>query len=154
RAGFSDEEGEAGQASSLRGLKSLEVWIPVSGIGSLEKFTFDISSSGTGPKDFLLSYSVDGGANYHVLKEGNQFEKMSDQARNHFELDISSYEHFLNADVIKFKFEMLAGERPVNSDDEEVGYNETAGVVRMDNIRLSGVYNGEPEEEVDRSMPS
>src|SRR5690606_26909624 len=69
RAGFSDEEDEAGQALSLRGLKSLEVSIPVSGIGSLEKFTFDISSSGTGPKDFLLSYSVDGGANYHVLKE-------------------------------------------------------------------------------------
>lgn len=148
-AGFSGEGYDAGQAISFRGLKSLELSIPVSGVESFEEFAFDVSSSNTGPKDFSLSYSIDGGVSYEVLEGENQFENMGEQSRNEYSFDISNFSEFIGVEVLKLKFEFLSGDR-----EEDHNYNENSGTLRMDNIRLSGVYNGEPEEEIDPSMPS
>ncbi|PPL01405.1 hypothetical protein [Parapedobacter indicus] len=147
--GFASDVYEAGDALSMKGVKTVEMNLPVVGISSFADFSFDISSSNTGPKDFLLSYSIDGGDSYEVLAENNQFEKMGAQARNEYTFDISVFPQFIGVDVLKLKFDFLAGNR-----DDDNDYNESAGVVKLDNIRLSGVYNGEVVTETDPSMPS
>ncbi|WP_257666239.1 hypothetical protein [Parapedobacter tibetensis] len=137
-AGFAFGPFAAGQAMSLRGASSMEVSLPLTGVPALESFAFDISSSDTGPKDFLLSYSTDGGTTYEALSATNQFENMGSQSRNTYSVDLSGFSEMVGAAVLKLKFEFLAGNR-----DEASDYNPTQGTVRFDNIRLSGVYNAE-----------
>lgn len=153
-SGFSGDGYEAGQMMSLRGAKSLVISIPIGGVESIGQLAFDISSSDTGPKDFSLAYSIDGGVNYEVLSTSNQFINMRAQSRNTYEVDLSTYAEFIGVDELMIKFEMLAGDRPLNSADEEIGYNENSGTVRFDNIRFSGVYIGEAAGEGDPLMPS
>jgi hypothetical protein len=152
-AGFSGDGYEAGQSMSLRGAKSLVISIPIKGAESIGQFAFDISSSDTGPKDFSLAYSIDGGMNYNMLSAANQFTNRSAQSRNVYEIDLSTYAEFIGIDVLMIKFEMSAGERPLNSAGEEIGYNQNSGTVRFDNVRFSGIYNAEETEGGDPSMP-
>lgn len=147
--GFTFDPYEAGDALSITGAETFEITLPVNGISSFADFSFDISSSNTGAKDFLLSYSIDGGDSYDVLAEDNQFEKMGAQARNEYTFDITVFPQFIGVEVLKLKFDFLPGDREGASD-----YNENTGVVRLDNLRISGIYNGEPKEEIDLSMPS
>lgn len=149
--GFKLEPYEAGQAMSLRGASILEISLPLSEVESLTYFEFDISSSNTGPKDFRLSYSIDGGNTYETLSGSNQFEKLGEQSRNSFRFDVSDSLQFIGIDFLKIKFDFLAGDRPLRPGDEGDDplpweYNESTGPVRLDNIRLSGVYNGEASD--------
>ncbi len=148
-SGFSGDGYDAGQSMSLTAVKSLIITLAMEGVESLGNLAFDISSSDTGPKDFLLSYSIDGGLSYEVLKEGNQFENMGPQSRNSYDIDVSIYPQFIGVKTVRLKLDFLPGSRDGAGD-----YKESSGAVRFDNIRLSGVYNGEGEEETDLSMPS
>jgi len=148
-SGFSLDPYEAGDALSITGAETVEITLPVKGISSFADFSFDMSSSNTGPKDFLLSYSIDGGSSYEVLADNNQFDKMGAQARNGYSFDISIFPQFIGIEVLKLKVDFLPGNREGAGD-----YNESTGVVRLDNIRLSGIYNGAPEAETSLSMPS
>lgn len=127
---------DGGQAFSLRGGKTVELELPLQGVESLSEFAFDISSSGTGPKAFSLSYSADGGTTYLPVVENQQFDDMGDQKRNPYQFDLSGISGGLTTGLL-LKFDFLPGNR------EGAGeHNESQGTVRLDNIRLSGVYRG------------
>ncbi|MBK1438715.1 hypothetical protein JHJ32_01820 [Parapedobacter sp. ISTM3] len=136
-SGFALAPFEAGQAWSIRGPQMAEISLPLYGVESLTAFAFDISSSNTGPKDFILTYSIDGGTSYETLSPTNQFENMGAQVRNSYSFDLGTLSDFTG--VLKIRMEFLPGDR------EGAGnYNENTGVVKLDNIRIAGVYNGEP----------
>lgn len=136
---FAVEPYPGGKAFSLRGGRNVTLKLPLQGVESLSEFAFDISSSDTGPKAFSLSYSFDGGETYVPFVENRQFANMEEQKRNPYQFDFSSIWDGLTT-VLNLKFDFLAGDRDTISD-----YNETQGTVRLDNIRLSGVYNAEVE---------
>ncbi|MFC3198682.1 hypothetical protein ACFOET_13735 [Parapedobacter deserti] len=139
-AGFGLSPFPAGRALRLVGARSITVSLPMGAIESLTNFEFDVSSSNTGPKDFILSYSADGGATYEILSLTNQFENMGSQSRNRYMFDVSGLLESSANNSLKLKFEFLSGDRAGAGD-----YNENAGVVLLDNIRLSGVFNTEVE---------
>lgn len=139
---------EAGQAISLKGLTSLEITMPLQNVEAVTDLAFDVSSSGTGPKDFQLSYSVDGGNTYEILSGSNQFENMNNQSRNRYEFPIESSLHFDGIADIRFLFQFLPGNRDGAND-----YKESTGVVKLDNIRLTGVYNTDTES-ITSDMPA
>lgn len=124
-----------GKAFSLRGGQMVELELPMRGVKSISEFAFDISSSGTGPKAFSLFYSVDGGTTYSPLVESKQFDDMGDQRRNPYQFDLAEVSAELTDNLV-LKFDFFAGDRGGAGD-----YNESQGTVRLDNIRLSGVYN-------------
>lgn len=136
--GFAEEPYEAGQALSVRGVSTLTFALPMNGVESLTTLAFDISSSNTGPKDFSLHYSIDGGTTYELIGDNNQFENMGAQSRNRYEFDVSDSVQFIDIDVLHLKFEFLSGDRGGAGE-----YNPTTGVVKLDNVRLAGVYSGE-----------
>ncbi len=145
-AGIPTESFAAGRALSVKGAKSLVISFPVTAVESLADLSFDIKSSDTGPKDFSISYSIDGGTTYNMLKASNQFEKTKGSQWNQYVFDISDLS---DVDVLQLKLNFLEGNR---GDGGE--YNESSGAVHLDNIRISGIYNGKPEAEIDPSMPS
>src|SRR5690606_31203808 len=132
-SGFGLAPVEAGKALSITGAQSVEINLPMLGIESVSTFDFDVSSSATGPKDFSLSFSVDAGATYEVLSATNPFGVTS---RARYSFDLSEYPKGLENATLKLKFEFLPGDRGEGSD-----YNQNTGAVKLDNIRLSGVYN-------------
>lgn len=136
-----------GKAFSLRGGQTVKLELPMPDVESLSEFAFDISSSNTGPKAFSLFYSVDGGESYVAVTENQQFDDMGDQRRNPYQFDLAGVLGELTMGVT-LKFDFLAGNREGVS-----GYNETQGTVRLDNIRLSGVYNADVES-INPDMPS
>src|SRR5690606_33843278 len=142
--GFGLDPIEAGKALSLRGVKFVEIDLPMAGIESVSTFDFDISSSATGPKDFSLSYSIDGGATFEVLSAVNPFGATS---RDRYSFDLNGLLQVPGVEVLTLKFEFLPGERGGGSD-----YNENTGTVEFDNVRLSGVYNLETEDPMEPSM--
>ncbi|MGV3761108.1 hypothetical protein [Parapedobacter sp.] len=131
--GFGLDPIEAGKALNIKGVQSMEIDLPMANIESVTTFDLDISSSATGPKDFSLSFSVDGGATFEMLGATNPFGATS---RDRYSFDLSGYPQVLGAVTLRLKFEFLPGDRGDGSD-----YNEATGTVRFDNIRLSGVYN-------------
>lgn len=135
-AGFGLAPIEAGKALSITGAQSVEINLPMQGIESVTTFGFDITSSSTGPKDFSLSYSTDGGDTYEVLSATNPFGVSS---RDRFSFDLSAYPEFIGMEALILKFEFLPGDRGEGSE-----YNENTGTLKLDNIRLSGVYNSGP----------
>lgn len=137
-AGFGLAPVEAGRALNITGAQSVVVSLPMHAIESLTSFDFDISSSSTGPKDFSLSYSVDDGITYEVLSETNQFENMGPSSRNRYAFDMSVFPEFIGISAVKLKLSFLAGDRGEGGE-----YNENTGTLKLDNIRLSGVYNAE-----------
>lgn len=112
----------------------MEINLPMRGLESVSTFALDISSSATGPKDFSLSFSIDDGTTFEVLSATNPFGATS---RDRYSFDLSGYPQFVGAATLRLKFEFLPGDRGEGSD-----YNENTGTVKLDNIRLSGVYNG------------
>src|SRR5690606_23503582 len=134
-AGFGLAPIEPGKALNIKGAQSLEINLPMANIESVTTFDFDITSSGTGPKDFSLSFSVDDGATFEVVSAANPFGTTS---RDRYSFDLSVYPHVLGAATLKLRFEFFPGDR-----GEGVGYDEARGTVKLDNIRLSGVYNAE-----------
>src|SRR5690606_38795725 len=143
-SGFGLAPVEAGKALSITGAQSVEINLPMLGIESVSTFDFDISSSATGPKDFSLSYSIDGGATFEVLSAVNPFGATS---RDRYSFDLNGLLQVPGVEVLTLKFEFLPGERGGGSD-----YNENTGTVEFDNVRLSGVYNLETEDPMEPSM--
>ncbi len=135
--GFPSESYEAGRALSIRGVEHVVIRFPLEGVSSLETFAFDVSSSNTGPKDFIISYSLDGGETYHVLGAENQFGNMGNQVRNPFAFGLEDVPQPIHSEWLSIKLEFLPGNREGAGD-----YNENTGVVRLDNIRLLGIYGG------------
>lgn len=134
-AGFALDPFPAGQAMSIRGVTEIEIHMPIKGVSQITAFEFDISSSGTGPKDFSITYAVNGGTDFAELSANNPFEKMGDQARNPYRFGLEDITNLTDNESITIKIKLLANNQ---------NYNPSSGVVRLDNIRLSGLYNGEP----------
>src|SRR5690606_37794187 len=63
-------------------------------------------------------------------------DDLGDQKRNSYLYDLAAISYEVTTGL-RLKFEFFAGNR--EGADE---YNESQGTVRLDNIRLSGVYNG------------
>ncbi|WP_157278739.1 hypothetical protein [Olivibacter sitiensis] len=147
-AGFALAPYEAGWALSITGVRWIEVSLPIKDVTSLTSIAFDVSSSGTGPKDFSISYSVDDGLTYEMLSATNQFANMGAQARNSYSFDLSTLSQLMDQKLLRMKLEFSAGDREGAGD-----YNANSGVIRLDNIRLTGVYDGESGGE-DISEPS
>src|SRR5690606_16996602 len=66
--GWMYEDYGAGRALSLKGLKNLIFEMPLTNISAVHELSFDVSSSGTGPKGFSLLFSQNG-VDYTMLKE-------------------------------------------------------------------------------------
>jgi len=131
----------AGKCLSLKGVQNILIRLPLAGIEQLTKLEFDAGSSGTGPKNFKISYSNDNGITYVVLSEDNPFEKLD--GRNAYEYDLSQLSDIDFNNPLFFKIEPFEGER-----GDAGAYNPNTGTFKMDNIRLSGTASnnntGEP----------
>jgi len=121
----------AGKCLSLKGAQNILIHLPLADIEQLMKLEFDAGSSGTGPKNFKISYSTDDGATYATLVEDNQFTKID--GRNSYEYDLSQLSDMDFNKTLIFKIEPFEGER-----GDAGAYNPTTGTFKMDNIRLSG----------------
>ena len=129
---------EAGRALKITGASSLTVSLPLIAIENLTDLSFDIKSSDTGPKDFSLLYSIDGGRTFEEWSVSNQFEKMGSTQWNEYTFEVGDFPEFVEGEVLQFKLIFLPGDREGGKE-----YSESGGVVHLDNIRLSGVYNAE-----------
>ncbi|WP_437919128.1 hypothetical protein [Sphingobacterium sp. LRF_L2] len=122
-----------GQALSIKGVQELIIKIPLTQVSTVSSLGFDISSSGTGPKSFALSYSQDG-VNYTSISDDNQFSNTNTaQAKNTFTFQLGA----LGIDLAKNLYVKLipkAGER-----GESSAFNEATGIMRLDNLRLIGM---------------
>lgn len=136
--GFAFDPYEAGRALSITGARAVEIAMPLTDIRTIGRFEFDVSSSNTGAKDFSLSYSIDGGNTYSVYTASNQFERMGAQARNTYSFDFSDVIGLSDNSEFNIKLEFVAGDREGASP-----YNANTGVIRLDNMRLSGIYDPE-----------
>ncbi|KGE15036.1 hypothetical protein [Sphingobacterium deserti] len=123
----------AGFGLTISGATEIVLKMPLSGVAQVQSFGLDISSSGTGPKAFSLSYSQDG-RNYTVLSEDNQFSNTNTaHARSTFVFPLESLHLDLRRNLF-LKLVPKAGFRGEASD-----YREATSVVKLDNIRLTGV---------------
>jgi len=146
--GIAGDSFVAGRALRITGAQSLVIRLPMTSIETLTDLAFDIKSSDTGPKDFSLAYSLDGGITYEVLSASNQFEKTKDSQWNRYVFDVSGFSDFIGIEVVQFRLDFLPGNRGEGGE-----YNESSGIVHLDNIRLSGVFNAEVEP-VDPLVPN
>lgn len=140
-AGFGLSPYPAGKALSLRGLQALVITMPLSGVTQITTLAFDVASSGTGPKNFRIHWSTDGGTTYRPLSEDNQFSNTRDNARNGYEFDLSQL-GAVQAAFLTIKIEPFEGERGEAND-----YDQNRGTFKLDNFRLSGIYNAEQAAE-------
>lgn len=122
----------AGKALSMTGARTFVVQIPMQHIQKLTSFGFDIGSTSTGPKDFEISYSWDGG-NYELIEAINQFSSGATNAKNSFTYDLRNLEDY--EDMLWIKLDFKAGDRSGAG-----SYSPTSGVFRIDNIHLKGMY--------------
>ncbi|WP_134089597.1 hypothetical protein [Olivibacter sp. XZL3] len=140
-AGFGLSPYPAGKALSLRGLQALVITMPLSGVSQITTLAFDVASSGTGPKNFRIYSSTDDGTTYRPLSEDNQFSNTKDNTRNSYEFDLSQL-GAVQAERLTIKIEPFEGERGEAND-----YDQNRGTFKLDNFRLSGLYNAEHAEE-------
>ncbi|MBD1424535.1 hypothetical protein [Sphingobacterium arenae] len=131
--GWAYEDHTAGRALSLKGLKELIFKMPLTNVLALHELAFDVSSSGTGPKSFSLSFSQNGD-DYTALQENNQFTNTNTpQAKNTFTFALAEQSLDFSRDLY-IKLTPKAGNRGSAGD-----YNEVTGIMRVDNFRLSGI---------------
>src|SRR5690606_34706909 len=78
---------EAGKALSFQGAGEMIFEMLIKGVQQITNLGFDIGSSGKGPKDFELYYSIDG-ETYAVRQQVNQFESATANAKNSFIYDL------------------------------------------------------------------
>lgn len=143
--GFSYDSFPAGKAYNIAALDALWFEIPVQHVEQLVSFAFDVSSSNTGPKDFIFYVSVNDG-DYTVLSANNQFIDTKANGKNSYVYDLTQLQFSEKSQKISFKIEAQEGER-----GEGAGYNEKSGTFKIDNVRLSGVYSGQQNEPEIRS---
>lgn len=131
--GWSFESYAAGQALSITGASEITVKLPLSGVTSVTALGFDIGSSGTGAKNFTLSYSQDG-QRFTVLSDDNQFTNTNTaQAKNSFIFQLTSLSLDYTQDLY-IRLIPTAGSRGTAGE-----YRESTGVLKMDNLRLMGL---------------
>lgn len=132
--GWAFDDYPAGSALSIRGLSELLIRLPIRRATALQDFGFDISSSGTGPKDFTIEYSFDQ-TNWAMKSDRNQFANTNPNGypKNSFLFDFSELP-VENRDFLYVRISMRAGERGSSGN-----FNPTQGVTKIDNIRLTGV---------------
>ncbi|MCL6523443.1 MAG: hypothetical protein K6T34_02170 [Thermoflavifilum sp.] len=133
--GFATDSFPAGLALSIRGLQEIIFQMPLQGVSTLSQLGFDISSSNTGPKDFYLMYSTDGGNTYDTLSASNPFTNRSNQARNSFSFALEGLT-IHPSETLYIKIVPLPGDRSGISD-----YNASMGVTRIDNFYLIGTVD-------------
>ncbi|WP_345230484.1 hypothetical protein [Olivibacter ginsenosidimutans] len=122
----------AGKCLSLKGAKTILIKMPLADVEQLTTFAFDAGSSDTGPKNFKLSYSTDNGEHFTSLSDDNPMPI----DRNRYSFDLSMINsNFYTADFL-IKIEPFEGDR-----GDGKPYNEATGTVKIDNVRLSGIYN-------------
>src|SRR5690606_37904208 len=146
--GFALDPFEAGRALSIRGPKSLVINLPLGSVKSLGDLSFDIKSSDTGPKDFAVSYSADGGNTFTIIRANNQFEHTGSAQRNQYTFSMGSFFEAEETASLQLKLDFREGDRGLGG-----AYSEVRGTVHLDNIRLSGVYDSESAEEGGPSVP-
>lgn len=132
-SGWASNGYPAGKAMAVVGVDRFIINLPLSGARKISSFGFDISSSGTGPKSFAVYYSqnVD---NYKLLVDENQFSNITGSyPKNSFiyYLDTLALDYTL---PLYIKLVPKAGDRGNGS-----GYNPQTGVIRLDNIFLTGL---------------
>jgi len=123
----------AGQSFSTRGTQSIIINMPLTDVLQITKLAFDVGSSATGPKNFRLSFSSDGGETFQSISEDNQLTKSD---RNTYEFDLSTIDPVNYTENFLIKIEPFAGDRGDGSE-----YDENRGTFKIDNFRLSGLYN-------------
>ncbi|QNL51295.1 hypothetical protein H8S90_06890 [Olivibacter sp. SDN3] len=136
--GYGNDQFPAGYCLSTRGTQSLLFAMPLNEVSELSSLALDVGSSNTGPKNFGIYYSVDGGNEFTLISDDNQFTNMNAQARNQFTFDLSELTDALDEPDFLIKIEPFAGDRGSAGE-----YNDKTGTFRVDNFRLSGVFDGE-----------
>ena len=126
----------AGKAMTIVGLENLVFHFPLTGIQKIRSFGFDISSFGAGPNSFDLYYAQEVDT-YKPLVSDNQFTSLTGTyPKNSFIYYIDT----LRLDYqlpLYIKLVPKAGHRGHGLD-----YHAQTGIVRMDNIFLSGMKHG------------
>lgn len=130
----------AGKALNIKGLKELLIHVSLKGASEVKQLAFDVGSSGTGPKNFNLQYSIDNGLSYQPLSVDNPFENTKDNTRNSYTFDLSTLVN--SSEQLTLKLEPFAGER-----GEAKEYNPNTGTFKIDNLRVSGIFNQDQPEE-------
>lgn len=128
----------AGKAMNITGAKEIIFDMPVPNTENLGFLRFDMSGSDTGPKDFLLYYSLNNGIDFNLISDKNQFSSFT--GKNTFEYDLSNILLDHNGSII-IKMIMQEGIRG----EGDKPYS-TSGTVRIDNFALTGIYSGAEEE--------
>lgn len=141
-AGWASNGYPAGKAMAITGGEQIIFQLPLVGGQKVASFGFDISSSGTGPNSFTLSYSqnVD---NYRFLVEENQFANITGSYPK------NSFLYYLDTIALDYRLPLYiklvpkAGDRGNGS-----AYNPKTGVIRMDNIFLKGLKSDSSSNKV------
>src|SRR5690606_16144487 len=103
-------------------------------------FCFDAVSSNTGPKNFEIYYSTDKSDIETLLPFDCQFTDFGPNKLHRFRFAFSDELDIAVHDMLRIKIVPVGGDRTGHPHD----YNPTAGTMRLDNIRLAGVYH--PDE--------
>ncbi|WP_140937795.1 hypothetical protein [Sphingobacterium lumbrici] len=130
-SGYDYREFVAGKSLSVTGAKEILVKMSIKSATSVTGLGLDMASSNTGPKDFELLYSLDKGDSFEVLEDNNQFKSFVANTKTSFFYDLKDLQ--LDSEEVWFKFILKAGERGTAG-----AFNENAGVLRLDNMYLSG----------------
>lgn len=132
-----NDEYIAGSSFSTTGPEFFTINMPVSGVSKLDSFCFDAVSSNTGPKNFEIYYSTDNGDTETLLPFDCQFTDFIQNKLHRFRFSFGSEIDIAAHDLLTIKIAPIAGNRTGHPHN----YNPAAGTVRLDNIRLAGVYN-------------
>lgn len=142
--GWMYEDYGAGRALSLKGLKNLIFEMPLTNISAVHELSFDVSSSGTGPKGFSLLFSQNG-VDYTMIKENNQFENTTTpHSKNSFSFSLGE----LSLDFSKNLYIKLIAKAGLRGNASD--YNPTSGIFRLDNFRLAGIAQAVSDASVRR----
>jgi hypothetical protein len=123
----------SGKGISFKGAKEVLIKIPSSGIATLANLTFDVNSSGTGPRALLLSYSTDKGATFKNLTDTLHYPpNLTTSAKFVVEQSLQSI-NLLAAQGCWLKIALFSGNREGGNN-----YNESTGTFKMDNVKITG----------------
>lgn len=137
---FANENFAAGRAITFTGIKAIVIKLPIKEVRSLSSLGFDVGSSNTGAKDFEILYSVDKGVLYNTLAANNQFGNTDVVNQKHsYTYDLGAQN--IAAEELWIKINPKSGERGASA-----AFNESTGVLRMDNLYLSGVAATTPSD--------
>ncbi|MGJ1287123.1 hypothetical protein ACR79P_21145 [Sphingobacterium spiritivorum] len=133
-AGKAYGEYNAGRAASFRGVTQIEIAIPLKDVKSLNHLAFNASGSDTGPKALDLLYSVDNGLTFVGLLSDYDMSSIKGTAWGDIMADLTKLQRTEEIRKIIFRLVLKRGNNGQ--------FNEKTGTIRIDNMRLSGSYDG------------